>query len=305
MNNIPVGYEYINEYASAVSPSGVHTRNNALFYYYQRYLLQKAFSVFKWKLPKEWNKSYFLYTLYCCGFIAIFKTEEYGIIPQRCTFSGFNIYRAPVQIVATPLGSAKSYTRTIDKDCALLRLSPDYGSIMDIINIFADKLSLCSESADINLLNSHLAYVFHAKDKAEAETFKALYDQIAGGKPAVVYGKKSDTFSENSWETFSQNLKQNYIASDILEDMRKIENDFCTMIGLPNANITKKERMLTDEVNANNAETQCLASQWLEFLKSGCDTANRLFGLDLSVDWRFTESGVENNEIVGSGVVSV
>lgn len=301
MSNIPVGYEYINEYASSISPSGIHTRNNALFYYYQRYLLQKAMSVFKWELPKEWNKSYFLYTLYCTGNIAIFHTAEYGTIPQWCTFTGYNIYRAPVKIVATPIGAPKSYERTIDKDCVLLRMSPDYGSIMDLINIYADKLSLCSESADMNLLNSHLAYVFHAKDKAEAETFKCLFDEIASGKPAVVAGKKNDSLSENSWETFSQNLRQNYIASDILEDMKKIENDFCTQIGLPNANTTKKERMLMDEVNANNAETQCLASQWLEFLKAGCESANKMFGLALSVDWRFEEMNtgkevVENAE---------
>ena len=41
----PVMYNYINQYNSSISPSTNHCKNTQLFWYFQRYLLQKAISV--------------------------------------------------------------------------------------------------------------------------------------------------------------------------------------------------------------------------------------------------------------------
>jgi hypothetical protein len=68
--------------------------------------------------------------------------------------------------------------------------------------------------------------------------------------------------------------------------MRKIEAMFDTEIGIPNANTDKRERLVTDEVNSNNAETASKAELWLDELKTGCEKANKMFDLKLSVDWR-------------------
>ena len=61
---------------------------------------------------------------------------------------------------------------------------------------------------------------------------------------------------------------------------------FDTEVGIPNANTDKRERLITDEVNANNFETKSKCALWLESLKQGCREANEMFGLNLSVDWR-------------------
>ena len=68
--------------------------------------------------------------------------------------------------------------------------------------------------------------------------------------------------------------------------MRKIEEMFDTYIGIPNANTDKRERLVTDEVNANNVETATRCELWLDSLKKGCQKVNDMFGLTLSVDWR-------------------
>ena len=41
------------------------------------------------------------------------------------------------------------------------------------------------------------------------------------------------------------------------------------------------------EVSANDVETAVGPSQWLELAREGLNQANELFGLDLSVDWRY------------------
>ena len=61
---------------------------------------------------------------------------------------------------------------------------------------------------------------------------------------------------------------------------------FDTEIGIPNANTDKRERLVTDEVNANNVETASRCEMWLESIKAGMEKANNMFGLSLDVDWR-------------------
>jgi hypothetical protein len=140
----------------------------------------------------------------------------------------------------------------------------------------------------MNLLNSRLSYVFSATTQKAAETFKKLHEKILNGEVSVVHdGSLIRSDGTPGWDSFEQNVGQNYIASDLLSDMRKIENMFDTAVGIPNTNSDKPERMIVDEVNQNNVETYSLASTWLENLKEGCEKARNMFGIKLSVDWRF------------------
>jgi hypothetical protein len=283
----PVMYDYINASNSIVSPSTIHIQNTGLAHFFRRYLLQKAMSVFKWDLPDTWSRDFFLYILYCWGYVAVINTDKYGVIPQSCGLQGYDVfYRPNIAVITNPLLNGQKSLK-IDIQCTLFKLQPDYGGIMDIVNYYADMMALCAETAGINLVNSKLSYVFGADGKAEAETFKALFDDIASGKPCAVTGK--NMFRPDgtpAWTMFSQNVGQNYIVSDILADMRKIENMFSTAIGIPNANTDKKERMSTDEVNANNTETQTLCELWLEQLQEVCEKTRELFKIKISVDWR-------------------
>ena len=68
--------------------------------------------------------------------------------------------------------------------------------------------------------------------------------------------------------------------------MRKIEAMFDTDCGIPNSNTEKRERLITDEVNANNIETITKCELWLEQLKKNAEETNTMFGTTISVDWR-------------------
>lgn len=284
---IPADYDFINLYNAKRSPSTVHVKNSRLRKYFQKYLLQKAISVFKWTLPDEWDKDYFLYTLYIRGFISIFNTDRYGTICQQCAPGGYNLYYRPsFVIVSNPL-IPKALNLKIGKDCVLVKLQPDYTSIMDIVGYYADQLALASEAMGVNLVNTKTGTVFGAEDKAQAETFKKMFDNLSDGDPAVVIGKKllNDDGSPN-WFPFTQHVKESYIVSDVLSDMRKIEEMFDTEIGIPNANTDKRERLIDSEVNANNVEVATRCELWLETIQKEFNRANEMFGLSLAVDWR-------------------
>ncbi|MBQ1355815.1 MAG: hypothetical protein IIY72_05000, partial [Solobacterium sp.] len=254
--------------------------NSIEYRFYCRYLYQKAISVFKWNIPETWNKTMFLLTLYSYGYVGIFRTGKYGVIYNPCTVGGRNIFYEPAYVMlANPLlPELTGKQLEIGTECALIRLTPDYMGILDLIGFYAEKMALASQGIDINIINSKLAYVFGAKDATQAKSFKKMFDQITDGEPAVIVDKKlfNDDGSPN-WQLFTQNLKQTYLADQLISDLRKIEDEFNTRIGIPNANTDKRERLITDEVNANNVETETLPELWLDNIKRGIDQAEKLF----------------------------
>jgi hypothetical protein len=300
-NELPFDYGTMNLYNYNRSPSTVHVKNTRLRAYFRKYLFQKAISVFDWVLPEEWDHDYFLYTLYGAGYIAVVNTDQYGTICQHCTLGGYNLYYHPSYAIITNPLIRNTITANIDIDCAVIKLMPDYSSIMDIVGYYADMLALSAESAGVNLVNVKTGTVFGAENKQKAESYKKMYDVLASGEPAVVIDKSllADD-GKPTWFPFTQNVKESYVTSDILSDMHKIEMMFDTMIGIPNANTEKRERLVTDEVNANNVETSSLASLWMKTIKRDIEKANSMFGLSISVDWRvkpdFSVEGVSENE---------
>lgn len=290
--NLPFYYDYKNARNSTINPSTVHVRDTGLQRYFARYLLQKTISVFKWDMPKTWSKNYLLYTLYCWGYAAVINTDKFGVIPQQCTLGGFDVFYQPkFATIANPLLRG-ILNPVIGRQCELLRLQPDYGGVMDIVNFYADMLALSAETASTNLLNSKLAYVFTSNGKAGAESFKKLYDQIASGEPAAYIDK--NLYRDDgtpTWNFFNQNLKETYIAGDILNDMRLWEMKFDNEIGIPTTNTTKKERLITDEANSAIEESRTKAQLWLDELQECCRKINAMFGIRLWVDWRENNAG--------------
>ena len=283
----PIYYDHANLMTSFVQPNTVHSQNTVLVAYFRRYLLQKAISVFKWELPETWSRDYFLYVLYCWGVVAVIETDRYGVIPQGCGLKGYNVMYQPTNaIIANPLLRGVLEPR-IGIECELFKLQPDFGGIMDLVNSTAEDLALCSEAVSMNVINSKLSYVFAAGNKAAAQSFKHLYDEIAEGNPAVVLDNRLFTKDgKPTWLPFSQDLKSNFIAPDLVDTMHEIEARFDQQIGIPSANRDKKERLTTDEVNVNNVDTYSKCALWLESLQESAERVNAMFGTQISVDWR-------------------
>ena len=282
-------YDFINRYNSHIKPSTVHSQDNVTAWYFRRYLIQKILSVYEFEgIPETWSKDYFLYTLFIWGFVSVVETDKFGVIPQHCSLFGYDVFYRPTNvIIANPLLRGILQPQ-IGVDCELIKMQPDYGSCWDIVSYYADLLALASESLAVNIVNSKLAYVFACDNKTVAESFKKMYDKLNEGNPAVFADSKLfDESGEPLWTTFQNNLKQNYVAGDMLDDMLKIDARFCTEIGIPNVNLAKASGVTDNEVEANNIDTKSKASLWLETISDGLNKVNDMFDLNLSVKFRF------------------
>lgn len=283
---IPASYNRINEYNSAFSPSTVHCRNTGLVRYFERYLFQRAMAPIKINIPDEWAENYFQYLLYYWGYVAIINTDKYGVICQGCGIGGYDVFYQPKWVVITNPLLKGTIRANIGETTTLIKLQPDYGGIYDIVSYYADLMAIVSEAAGFSAINSKLAYVFATNNKAGAETMKKMYDNISSGNVAQFIDKT--LFNEDgspNWIMFNQKVKDTYIVTECLQDLKQIEQMFDEQIGIPSV-INKKERMIQAEANSNNFSTMSNVVLWLESIQKGCEQANEMFGLNMSANWR-------------------
>lgn len=266
----------------AKKPKDVDGVANTSTVYYREYLLKKILSRFEFDgIPSYWDMDYFLEVLFLDGKICITDTAA-GVLPLRCGITGIGIFEQPTECqIANPV--LGNFRRTIDVDCALIKLQYNYSGCGWLINRYATMLAMCDSSVATNLMNTKVTYVFKATSKAQAETMKKMYDEITCGNPAVFVGENGAINEEN---VFVMPAKQNYIAEDVQILKRKIINEFLTEIGINNTNQDKRERLTDDEVNANNDEVYANIQHWFDNISDGINRANKLYNLGLSVQVR-------------------
>lgn len=312
MSSVPFSYNSENIIDSMANPSGVVVTNSETAAFFRRYLIQKAMSVFEWKLPENWNKSYFLYSLYIRGHIAVVETDKYGVICQSGCPYGYDIYYQPNRYqIANPLLRGL-LNPVINRECTVFKMAPDWRGIGDLVAFYADYMALAAQSLGMNLINSKLSYIFTAADKTAAESMKKAFDGVMDGKPAVFIDKKLlDSNGDLSMKMLQQNVGQNFISNDLLDTWTTLEQKFATAIGIPNANTDKKERLIVDEVNANNTETMALVDMWYNGWLETIEKTKKIFpGVgELSVEWRVKPNmngggdDGEKRDVVNSGAV--
>lgn len=249
--------------------------------YYWQWGLKKILSRFEIEnMPETWDLNYFWSHLFLDGYIAILDTEL-GVIPLRCGYTGLNVWERPTDvIIANPI--LGSFTRKIGVDGALVHLQYDYQGVNPILQRFSTLLAMCDSAISVNLMNSKVAFIGFVDDAAQAKTMQKMYDEISEGRPAV-FPRKSQVNTENFIFT---NVKQSFIADDVMIVRRKIVNDFLSDIGINNANLDKRERLNEQEVNANNEEVRFNVLNWLDTIQEGLDVANSLYNLRLKIKLR-------------------
>ena len=286
--------------SGATSGYGVLS-NERLQLEYKTWCLKKLFGAFEFGgVPDEWDYDYMLTNLFVHGYIAITDTSA-GVVPLRCGITGIDIFDHPTRAIFANavLGNFERnlYGDNPATDCALVKIQYDFMGVMPVVDRYAALLALCDNSIAVNLRNSKVAFIGLVSSKQQAATFEKLYRDIDGGKPAV-YAKKGDGLSTD--DIYYNHVRETYIANDVQLLKQSIKNDFLTEVGLNNANTDKRERLIVDEVNANNDEVQANVQHWLDNIREGLRRANSLFGLNLSVALRKFdgEKGGADNDTV-------
>lgn len=301
----PFNYEEINRYAGQVAPSTVKYTNNVTFAFWERALFQRAQSVLDISGPAAWEgsiKDFLYYCLFAYGKVAISKDAERGVWFQPCSLKGISFYYQPTDAVVTNPLLDGSLELKIGRDCELLKLTPDYQGIWDIITYYAVKLSLLDNAINMSLINNKFAFMIGARNKAAGQAIKKMLDLINKGEPAVVWDQKllnDPTDKAEPWQFLERkDLKSSYLTTDQLRDFQTLLNNFDCEIGIPTIPYEKKERMVTDEANSRILDSTSRSLVWYKTLTSSAELCNKLFpDLNLTIKMRFDpEKGGANEQ---------
>lgn len=309
MSYIPMNYHNINVGAGTYSPSPVKAYNNRTFAYWIRALFQRATSVIDFELPEDWQgsvKDFFLYCLYRFGYVVIFDYDVYGTIFQPCNLSGYNFYYQPTNAIIANPRFKKSLDLTIGKECELLKLTPDYVGIWDVLEYYAERFSTLDNAINMSLINCKTPYILGAKNKTASSALKKIMDLVNRGEPAVVFDEKLMN-DPNSKDTPFQLLellhdpKSAYLTTDQLADFRTILDNFDAEIGIPCLPYQKKERLVSDEATMRTYDGSARSLTWFNTLTASIDQIKKLYP-DITLEARlhyadFNQSeGVTDNE---------
>ena len=260
--------------------------NNQTFTDYFNRLKLLARSVFKWNnlpngISEKWIEKYLFYEGQCM----FFKDDTLGFMVTKIAPGGsLNPYDEPTLLrpVATNYpGVFRDYLN--GSECVLIGNNDDKIPTIPTIKQYAYRLADISRTIDINIQAQKTPTLIQCS-KNQLESLKNVYRQWNGYEP-VIYGSKDLDLSG------IQVLKTDApIVFDKLQIQKHdIWNECMTFLGINNANMDKRERLVDDEVQANNQQIEYCGQLMLKAREEACKQINEIFDLDISVEFRAPE----------------
>lgn len=248
-------------------------------YFYRLSLLAR--SVFKWEnLPNGMDEKWIEKFLFKHGKCVFFKDPTKGFMVAECNPSStLNNYEEPVSVMPTGI-DVEAVDLTVNQDCVLIRNNDDMIPTSVPVQLFAYRLADISRTIDINV-KAQKTPVFILGTEKQKLTLKNLYIQYDGNEP-VIYGDKSlDPEAIKVLRTEAP-----IVFPELQVQKQTLWNECLTFLGINNANTEKRERLITEEVSANNEHIDLSADCLLKARQRAAEQINSLFGTEITVTLR-------------------
>lgn len=249
-------------------------------YFYRLQLIAR--SVFKWSnLPNGIDEKWIERYLFTEGRCLFFMDKDKGfMVTKSADFGNLNPYDEPVNVSPYATNYTTGESLTNGENCVIIRNNDLMIPTAPTVELFAYRLAEISRTIDININGQKTPYVIICSDKQKL-SMKHVYSQVTGNEP-VIYGDKN--LDIDNVKVLNTNTP---IVFDKLQVQKHaIWNECMTFLGVNNANMDKRERLVADEVSANNEQIDICADVMLKARERACDEINRIFDLSISVERR-------------------
>lgn len=257
-------------------------KNNMTFMQYYNRLVELSIAMFEWKnLPDTVDPRYLELKLFTEGQAVFFKDEvldDYFALGNGGA-SDLSIYGIPNKRRA--IGANGSYSKDLDyKDSVLIYNNLIHtNSVLDV-EMFAKRLYEFDRAIDVNVRAQKTPILIRTKD-SQRLTLENVYMQYDGNKPVIFATENFDPEAVSVLKTDAP-----FVSDKLYQLKTQYWNEALTYLGISNINITKKERLITDEVTRNQGGTVASRYSRLESRRMACRQINKMFGLNVSVDYR-------------------
>ena len=270
---------------------------------YMRRLCELSMSMFEWKgLPETADARYLELALFLNGSALAFKDDVIGFITLDNLSNGsFAIYGEPVSRRA--FSRYTSYNSPIlNKDNSVI-IWNNYLRIPSVQDAlwYANRLWELDSTIDVNAKAQKTPVLIQCDEKQKL-VLENVYKEYDGNSPVIFGDKNLDIRGFGVLKTDAP-----YVSDKLYELKNQIWNEALTYLGIANVNYQKKERLISDEVLRSQGGTIASRFSRLTMRQQACDKINKMFGLDVSVEYRedFNEEllGVPNNPFDANGGV--
>lgn len=255
-------------------------KNNATYNQYFSRLMELALTRFNWKnLPDTVDPRFLELTLFTDGHAIFFKDEELGYLALQSTIQGaLNVYRIPTKRRAY---AVNGYQKELDEKDSVIIYNNFLrtNSILDV-RMFAGRLANLDRAIDVNA-NAQKTPVLILCSEQQRLTMLNFYKEVDGNAPVIMGDKTLDL---NGIKVL--NTDAPYVADRLYTLKTQIWNEALTYLGISNVNIQKKERLITDEVDRLQGGVVVSRYSGLEARKNACAQINKMFGLNVDVEFR-------------------
>lgn len=265
-------------------------------YFYRLMLIAR--SIFEWEnlpnnIDEEWIEKY----LFSEGKCVFFKDKEKGLMVARCSDNGrLNYYDEPTSV--RPYACGYTGDNLINGvECVVIKNNGIMLPTSNTIQIYALKLANIDRTIDTNIQAQKIPNIIKCTDKQKV-SLKRVIDQRNDNEPIIWADKDLDIDGIQVLDT-----KAPLVFKDLQLQKHMIWNECMTFLGINNANMDKRERLVDDEVQANNEQVEASFNIMLKSRERACEEINRIFGTNISVKKRIQnnptlddlEGGVNND----------
>ena len=261
--------------------------NNMTFSYYYYKLMLVARSLFEWEnLPNNMDERWIEKYLFTSGKCIFYKDPIMGYMVAGLAQQGsVNCYGDPTSVWPV----ADNYTYSGEKlvngeNCYVIRNNDLMLPNFPIIRHYAYKLCNIDRAIDTNVEAVKTPIIVRCSEKQKLSLKNAI-NQRKDNEPVIWssdladINEMVDTLTTNAPIVFPQLQTQKHM----------ILNEVFTDLGINNANMDKRERMVANEVEANNEQVKACEDVMLKARQQACKEINRIFGTNISVKRRKLE----------------
>lgn len=240
-------------------------------YYYRLMLIAR--SMYEGKLPNGINYKWVERYLFTEGSCVFFHDNELGYMVAKYIDSGrLNPYDEPTFVTPYATGyHGKPLENHVD--CVIIRNNDIMLPTSPTLQLFAYRLAEATRTSDVNIRAQKTPVAVLCDDKQKL-SFKRAMQQVEENE-FMIYGYKN--FDIDSVKAVR--LDAPVVFDKLAIQKHEIWNEAMTFLGLNNANQDKRERLVADEVSANNEQVGASGNVFLSAREEAFEEIRQLFGL--------------------------
>jgi hypothetical protein len=276
---------------------------------YMRLLAEMAANRFEWKgLPDSVDARFLeLNCLTYRGLAVFYKdadTDQYFAV-QGSGAGNTNFLDNPVSFTVIGPGIGAGNAKTLqalpqrngdgerfEPECVPIWANYMRGTDWDIITLYSHKLAKIDRTIEITVDNMRKPKVVAAPE-SERLSYVNILRQISEGQDAI-FGTRAMAELGDSLTVLDLGIDYHYL-SELQIGRTRLWTECMGLLGINGANQDKKERLVAAEVGANDEQVQATRNIALNARQFACEQINRLYNLNLSVDFR-TSPPVEDSQ---------